>query len=69
MVVAVKTEQRTRLPTVAHRPKSGTAVACIEYIDRINEEELPFLIIIVILPYGTGCVQCILDPASRPAQS
>ena len=46
-----------------HRPQTGDAVAGVERICSVNEEESPFLLIIIFGEEGTGSVHCTLDPS------
>ena len=44
-----------------HRPDAGNAVAAVERVGRINEEETPFLLVVPFDEEDMGGVECTLN--------
>ena len=63
MTVAVHVEPPARRPSVPHRPQSGNAVTSIKRIHRVNNEESPFLLVILLGEEGTVRVHRALCPS------
>ena len=63
VAVTVKTEPRARWSAVLYHPETGNAVACVERVCRIDEEEPTFLLIPLLGEEGSCRVHRALYPS------
>ena len=61
MTFTIYTESRAGRSLVPHYPQVGDAVSGVERIRRVNEDESPFLLAVLLSKERAGRVHCVLD--------